>query len=184
LIFIHIGIHRDINIMKSTIIASVFLLTSIAAGAQKLSENSVDEFTKKQIKRTTWEKFIYSMKGSAFIRASKIDSTILLDFKFSNTDVISIREGSHFMLKTDSDSIITLNSLEYAISCKGCGAINYVGSAAEGIEVRYPISTQQANYLIHHPATKLRFYTTDGYLEFEIKEKFASALQQQLMLIL
>jgi hypothetical protein len=170
--------------MKNTLFVLAFIVTSIAAGAQHLAENKVDEFTKKSVKRTTWEKFIYSMKGSAFIRASKIDSTVLLDFKFSNTDVISIREGSRFMLKTESDSIITLNSLEYTISCKGCGATGFAGSAAEGIEVRYPVSMEQVNYLISHPATKLRFYTTDGYLEFEIKEKFAKALQQQLMLIL
>jgi predicted nucleotidyltransferase len=169
--------------MKNTLLALTFIFTSMYAGAQ-LAENKVDEFTKKSVKRTTWEKFIYSMKGTAFTRVSRIDSTILLNFKFSNTDVISIREGAKFMLKTSTDSIVTLNALDYTISCKGCGAINYVGSAAEGVEVTYPISIEQVNYLASNPVTKLRFYTTDGYLEFEIKEKFAKSLQDQLKLIL
>lgn len=163
-----------------------FLVPSLSF-AQKIEENKVDEFTHHKIIRTSWEPIIKKFGNSIIghVRVSKIDGDIYINLRIMRSgSAMAIDEGARLMIKTASDSIVTLNNLKYQISCTGCGAVGFAGSALQGLDLTFPMSDDQANYLLANKAVKLRIYLTDGYLEEEIKEKFAEILINELKLAL
>ena len=163
------------------------LLFPIITFGQKLEENKVDEFTKSFVKRTSWETispFNMSNRFYAFTSFRKINNIYLLDFKMTlrNDAVFSINKGDNIMFKT-SDSVIIMSNSNYKISCKGCGVKGFTGSGLEGIEVVYEISESDVKYLISNKIKKIRVYTSDGYVEEDIKEKYAEMFIRQLKLV-
>ncbi len=151
---------------------------------QKLEENKVDEFTKAFVKRTSWETINFSNNFLAYSRISKIDNIYYLDVKVTLSDaVFSIEKDDKLMIKTVTDSIITIFNLKYQISCTGCGAKGLIGSGLEGIEVSYPIPSEMVLYLLTNKIKALRLYTTDGYVEHDIKDKNAQTFIKQLKLV-
>lgn len=164
----------------------ISIIPSICFG-QKLEENKIDEFTKAYVKKTSWETlnpFGFSNKLYAFTRIRKIDSTYFLDFKVTlrSGSVFSISQGDELMIKT-SDSIIVLSNLKYQISCTGCGVKGFTGSGLEGIEVMYEIPASDVFYLLNNKIKKIRVYTSDGYVEDDIKDKNAEMFVRQLKLV-
>lgn len=162
------------------------IIPSICFG-QKLVENKIDEFTKAYIKQTSWEilnPINFSNKLYAFTSFRKIDSTYFLDFKITlrNGPVFSINQGDELMFKT-SDSVISLSNSEYQISCTGCGVKGINGSGLEGVKVTYKIPANDIFYLLNNKIKKIRVYTSDGYVEDEIKDKNAEMFIKQLKLV-
>lgn len=152
--------------------------------AQKLKENKVDEFTKNSVKRTSWETLTTNMQFTAQYRLSQINKDKLFDFKIiQGGKVLGMKKGEEMMLKLENGEIVTLTSLESATSCVGCGSTNIVGSAAQGISVTYSLSDEAYSKLTGNKVDKVRIYTTDGYLEKEVKDKAANTLQTTLSLI-
>ena len=161
----------------------IFLLCPLIASAQKIVEDKVDEFTKKHVKRSSWENFGFSSGFSGYTRVEKIDGTIWLNLRFMTGGVVAMKDGAKFMLMTKTDSVITLYNNTYEISCSGCGAIGLVGSAAQGLNVSFMLPESKIVYLIQNGLKKIRLYTTDGYVEREIKEKHVKSLLRQLELV-
>ena len=91
--------------------------------------------------------------------------------------MLSIREGAKLMFKMSDNSVITLNSLSHAIAAKGDGVTGLSMSGILGISCIYNGSDIDAfakdTYL-----TKLRIYTTDGYVDIDIKEKDAQKINR------
>lgn len=158
--------------------------------AQTIKENQVDEFTKNKVIRTSWE-FISKSKVYAHVRASKINDEQTLDFRImlpgglgSGDHVFAIPQGDAIMIKLENDSIRTLKNTEHKISCSGCGAVNIVGSQAEGIEIFSLLNKADFEQLSKYKIKKIRLYTTDGYKETEIAEKFQDIVKKELALII
>jgi hypothetical protein len=166
----------------------VFLLCSILLigssnflHGQKLSENEVDEFTGNTVMRTSWETLYASLKFTSYYRVSKINNDYYLDLKIvMNGAVFSIDEGAELMIKLKTSEIISLSNLEFKVTCLGCGAKGLAYSSAQGIQVSYKLSKSQIDELKKGIGTKLRIYTSKGYLEGNIKarnyKKFKNAL--------
>ena len=87
------------------------------------------------------------------------------------------------MLKLDNDSIIDLKNLEYSITCTGCGAIGFAGSQIQGTETNYLLNNVQIATLKNHRVVKIRFYTNDGFDEFELNENNSLKIQNAINLI-
>lgn len=154
--------------------------------AQKLKVNKIDEFTNASVKRTSWETINYSGKSfMAYVRISKIDDILYLNLKIMlpSDEVFSIDKENELMIKTSTDSIITLYNLKYEISCTGCGANGLLGSALQGMEVSYKIPAEMVSYLLNNMIKKLRIYTTDGYVEDNINDKHAETFIKLLKLV-
>ena len=153
--------------------------------AQKLKENKIDEFTNASVKRTSWETITYSGRFVAYARISKIDDTYYLNLRvmLPSSEVFSIDKGDELMIKTVTDSIVTLYNLEYGISCTGCGAKGLLGSGVQGMEVSYKIPSEIVSYLLNNKIKKLRIYTTDGYAEGDIKDKNTETFIKLLKLV-
>lgn len=170
--------------MKKYLLLIFAIITSLSLTAQELLENKVDDFTKKSIKRTSWEKLMYGMSGTAFFRISKIDDNYYFDLKLMNNRIFSIPENAELMFKLENDSIYSISNIKYAITEKGAGAIGFAGSAAYGIQTSY-ISKNDWNFstLKKHIPVKFRIYTSDGYIEEEIKPKFVEKIANCIKLV-
>lgn len=165
--------------MKIFNLVLIILLFTHTAISQTIAEESIDEFTGSSIKRSSWETFNQSMKFIGHFRISKIDSIFYFDLKMMRGDkVFSISEGSDLMFKLDNNEIVTVKALTTEITCTGCGAIGFNGSTGQGIQISYLLSSDQLKLLKEHKVVKVRVYTTDGYLEDEIKEKFIDRISK------
>ena len=170
--------------MKTTAL-TLLLLLSFGTHAQELKEDRVDDFTKTSVKRTSWELAIQTTKLQVALRASKLDSLVYLNVRMLRwpDKVFAISEGADIMFLMDNDSVVTVQNLKMAISCKGCGARGLNGSGIEGTETNYALDETKLRLLVKHPLKKIRVYTSAGYLEDEVKEKRADILQKLLQLL-
>ncbi len=87
------------------------------------------------------------------------------------------------MLKTDTDSIITITNPKFTTSCIGCGSKGLNGSGTLGIDITYIIYNSQITYLKNHSVVKIRFYTQEGYIELDVKDRFRDVIKKELSLI-
>jgi hypothetical protein len=163
---------------------------SFGSYAQTIKENQVDEFTKNKIVRTSWEPLSKKGKIYSHARASIINTTRYLELKIMLSagltmehSVFAIEDGETVMLKLDNDSIVNLNNPEHQISCTGCGAINIIGGGVQGIHLKINLANMQIDNLINHKITKIRIYTTDGFVENEVPGKFQETVSKELKLI-
>ena len=177
--------------MKTKIIIIIWMLfASLNSFAQKLDENKIDSFTKDTVKRTSWENLISksftSNKGNAYFRISKINQHYFFEFKYFDLSgsVFSISENDKLMLKLENDSIYTLKNLKYTITERGAGAIGLYGSAVIGINASY-INLDDIGFktLMGKKVIQIRFYTSLGYLEYDIQSKNAEKLINAVKLI-
>jgi hypothetical protein len=164
---------------------AIICFTSAYAHAQTIRENKIDEFTKNSVKRTSWEPISKIGKIYGHVRGSKINDQFYLDLKciLDGGNVVGIKEGPVVMLKMNTDSVITLINQKHIVSCKGCGSINIIGSDGYGVELNLPLTNDQVEYLTKNTATKIRIYTTDGYIESDIKEKFQDNIKNVLQMV-
>lgn len=171
--------------MKKKTFLFLLLMTAFAISyGQKLEENKVDDFTKSTIKRTSWETLNSTMKFTAFFRVSKINDAEYFDLKLMMLNkIFSITEGQEIMFKFDDDEILTLKNSKTAVTCTGCGARGFSGSAAPGISVSYQMNKEQKALLATKKITKIRIYTSDGYIENDLKEKFDESIKKSVVLV-
>lgn len=166
-----------------------FLLLAViicfSANAQKLEKNGIDEFQKVLVKETSQEQITgTSTNLNAILRAKQIDNEKVLVFKFiSHGEAMAIAEKAPLMLKTKSDSVITIYSMKASISCIGCGSKGLLGSGNLGIEAWYSINDSQIDFLKNNPVVKIRFSEIDHYFEFDVKEKFQQVIINELKLL-
>lgn len=168
--------------MKYTLL---FLLLPVFGNAQKLVENTKDEFTGAIVKRTQWEQFSGKVKHFSYIRASRIDNNFYIGYKLSmNNQVFGISQGAKLMIKLADSTIITATAVENKVTCGGCGAINILGGTGPGMNIEYSIPGDKFLELLKSKAVKIRLYTSDGYTEADIKEGNAADFIKQAELLI
>ena len=168
---------------RSIIKTLLFLIgTSLSAYGQTLEVDEIDEFTKHRVKKTSYET-LYLWKFTAYCRVAKVEKEERIDLKLMIKGVFSIDKDAEFMFKLDNDEIVTLKNLQYEITCNGCGSNGYLGSQAQGLKTSYGLTAEQHDKLRDHRIVKIRIYTSDGYVEGEIKEKTALTFQNALRLV-
>lgn len=168
--------------MKILIILVV--LFPLKGYSQKLQENKIDDFTKKSVKSTTYETINYNNKFMGYVKIRKVDDRSFLYLRMMlSGGVFAVENGDKLMMITELDSVVTLNNSEFKISCEGCGAKGILGSALQGVELKYEISNSVLTYLSENKIKKMRIYTKDGYVEDSIKEKNASTFMKLFQLV-
>lgn len=171
---------------KPLVLMIILYSISFLIYSQEIEVDEIDEFTGNEVKRTTWETLNADMKFTAYFRISKINDNTYFDLKMMMVDgsVFSIDKDQEIMFKLENDEVVKLPNLQYEITCKGCGAIGFGGSAAQGIHVSYPINKEDAQRLISFNITKIRIYTNQGYFEKEPKEKNVKKISNALKLLI
>lgn len=169
---------------KYTFLTCIFLLAATCQlFAQKLAENKKDEFTNNLIKRTSWESLSSTFSINAHFRISLIDSLETFDLKVMIDKRFSIDKDQELMFKLENGEVVKLQNLEAVRTCQGCGAVGLKGSEAPGIAALYPLNKDQAEKLKTNKVVKVRIYTTEGYLECDVKDKFAQKINAALGLL-
>lgn len=157
---------------------------SLNSFGQKLIENKVDEFTKKSVKRTTWSKLVWTPSIYMHSQVSKINEDYSFSIKLMhNKTAFSINEGDEIMFILENDSVMKFPSVKYAITCRGCGSVDFIGASDPGIETHYLLNKSQLEYLSDNKIKKMRIYTSKGYIESEVKSKPAATFSKQIELV-
>ena len=169
--------------MKKTLLILLLLFISFCK-AQKISEDYIDDFTKNKIKRTEWETLTFEMKAVTYYRLNKIDNQYYIQLKIMLGDVyFLINQNDELMFKLKNDEIVTLKNTKYTTSCVGCGSIGFNGSKSQGINTSYFISEEHYKLLSQNSVSKIRIYTSNNFIDLEIKDKKSDILQKALKLI-
>jgi hypothetical protein len=181
---------KPLSIMKKRtviVLAAFIALVSFAStvSAQKIIENKKDDFTNVTIKRTSWENLNSGLISlfTGYFSIEQFNDTEFFEFKLMLDKVFSIDEGALISFKLDNGEIVSLPCTKYQITCKGCGATGLKGSEAQGIDVTYELSKENAEKLKANKVVKFRVTTTTGVFDDDIKEKVAEKLQKSLALI-
>ncbi len=161
----------------------LIMVVSNTAFSQKIAEDYVDEFTKDKIIRTSWEKAISKSDIGAYIRFERKNDTLRFNFKFMLLSVFSMPPGENLMIMLDNTEVIKLTNTDYHVSCIGCGATGFAGSKLPGLDLLWNVDKEFVGKLKNHKIKKIRIYLRDGYMEEEVKEKFAIKIQQIAALI-
>ncbi len=164
-----------------------FLLICSSVSGQKLITNEKDKFTGKQIKRTSWESIgsTGSLGGYTFYtQLTKIDTTAYFDLRvmYTGRKLLSVHKDDELMFMLQDSSIVKLKSSEFKISSYGGGATGLSGSQALGMVVSYYINEENLKTLTGN-IIKIRWYTTDGYVEHDIKGKNSNKINELVKLI-
>lgn len=179
---------NTINILKmqkKTLFFLIFLINiTLKSVAQKLEENKKDEFTGDTVKNVSWESLgvSFSMDAYRHFRISRTNSTIFFELKVAPWK-ITVDEGSEIMFKLANGEVVTLKTMKYTASCMGCGATALAASETKGIYLIYPITSEQAEKLISNKVSKIRIYTNEGTLDWDVKDSVAKKIMKSLELV-
>lgn len=138
----------------------------------KYKINEVDEFTKSKILETNFE-WLSSNLGCSF---KKINEQKAIKLQIESSSVFSISDGSKIMFLTEKDNPITLIFSEYEIS-KMSSLTNFY------IITFIKLTDEDNSRLLSETVNKIRIYTTDGYVDYSVKEKRAKKFQDILKCI-
>lgn len=175
--------------MRKILLSFLFLVSAAMMSQNcKYKTNEVDEFTKNTILETKGG--ILTMSGMGFgfsagYSMKKINNTKFLNFFVNNSSVFTLREDDEIMFKTDSDNVISFKYPKTTIP-------NYVPGTRIGTtttpsmysaNILIEISDDNYRKLLAEKILKLRVYTSDGYIDNDIKSKRANSFQEALKCI-
>ena len=160
----------------------VFLLLVLIGGAnlyaQKIKENSIDKFTKKQVVQTSFEKIVSdkNIMGATGGRLMKNiwisfrleDDTQFLRLKWCTNDVLALSENADIILLDQDGNTYTFKNTEFTVAGEGQGTVGALGSALYGLDIYL---TGDCQSLKGKKITDMRINTTDGYMDFELNKK-------------
>ena len=165
------------------------LLLAANSSGQTIEENKTDEFTGARIVSTNWDWLNYGAEATLYTRIRFVNGRYSIHVKYAITGgrygvIFSIRNDDQFMLKLANDTIVKLKPISGEVSCQGCGATGFIGSAGYGTHTIYPLTPEQIELLYQYPIIKTRMYTSDGYVDMEVNPKKINFVRDALKLLL
>lgn len=154
--------------MKTLII--LFALISSFSLSQECNYevNEKDDMTGVFKKKTKYIRMVREMTTASGIQFCKIDTTYYLSVMWGTSGVID--KNCQLIFKFDNDSIMKL----YPV---GIYSSRYEVDH-NVIEPSYVISRDQLKKFTNNKIKKARLYTTKGYAEGEVKDKYIVPIQQ------
>jgi hypothetical protein len=131
--------------------------------SQKIVKNETDEFTGSKIKETSYVRI-----SDGFDCRIRVINDIPVFYAGFNcgSEIYTMEEGAEFMFKLENDSIITLYNIETSVSeYFSMGNISHFT-----LKTNYVLSEEELNALKIQKITKVRFVTTDGYIERKVSK--------------
>jgi hypothetical protein len=162
----------------------LLLLLPTCLFAQRIEKDFKDEFTGAKIQKTSQEWLSYGGENASmwfFMR--KVDDRIYLYFDLMPTfsSVYSISKDDQLMFKMVDGTIVTLNNLEYTISCAGCGGDGRTGARVQSTRTEYYLSPEKIDALLQQGIEKVRMYTSKGYVDQAVNPKRQGYIRQALI---
>lgn len=167
-------------IMKRALFLVLLSTMWVVAFSQKIVKNEKDAFTGSQVTETSYVKLSDGLTCS--IRS--VNDICMLMVSFNGGDeVYTMEQDAQLMLKLQNDSIVTLSNLEVAVSEYRSFTIGNTYISHYLLQTKYTLSDEQIKELQEYKISRIRFYTTDGYIEREVSEKNAKKLLKLFNLI-
>lgn len=160
--------------MKNILIMLLFSSCLIYSQDCKYKKNEVDEFTKNKILETNYE-WLGEQTGYTL---KKVNESRFLQVRIESFKMLSIHEGSKLMFLTEKEDPITILFPKFDISKRSDSPLKeyYI---VESI----PLSDDIYERFKNETTTKVRIYTSDGYIEKKIKDKRALKFRELLKCI-
>lgn len=174
--------------MKKTVLLFTLILFPALIFSQEIERNEVDEFTGKQIIETSWELLTKDRKSNiaSYSRFRKVDNVLFFDVRMilPYHDFFTVEEGKVFYIKFSDGEVLKFRNNNLAFSGIGDGAVGLSGSQANGVYLSFNvINDSSMQKLRDSQIEKIRLYTTDGYMEAEVKEKYSENMNELMSLI-
>lgn len=158
-----------------TIITLLCLSASLCLSSQCVYiKNEVDEFTGLKVKETEDASLYYTLFGQMKVSFRAIDDNYYLKLYFSSSSIWSISEGSELMLKLQDSSIVSVKCVERVVA-------DYIVSGSSTLwygYIKFNITKADLINLGTKDLLKLRLYTTDGYIEKDIKAAKTQSIKE------
>lgn len=172
--------------MKKITLVLFAIILSVSSYSQncKYKTNEVDDFTKNKILETKEELLTISGMGFGFSTSynlKKVNENRYLKLNVSSPNIFTIKAGDEIMFKSNNDKPISLKFSETVIL-----EPQYNSSSRSTIWYGFiliPISDENYIRLLQEPISKLRFYTSDGFIDDEIKDKRGKKFKELLKCI-
>ena len=169
------------------IILLFMMLAGLTMSAQKCkyAKNEVDKFTNKTIVETKEDAFVISGMGLGFsvgYSLYKSDNNKYLKLRLTDSgSLFAIREGNEIMFKLENGNVINLKFIESQIADSSYNS--GLKATFHKIITLVPITNEEIDQFKNNKLTDIRIYTTDGYVDKEVKEKRAKIFQELLKCI-
>jgi len=144
----------------------IMLLFHQIASSQNITISKIDEFTKKEIVQVNasegknWKGSDNIAKGIfnyMFLSLQKSDSVTYMNIDLNVGAMICINNDSKIIILFEDNTTLELTQIA-KIDC------------AQRVVCKYFLNNENIDKLSNNLFKKARIYTTDGYLDFEIKE--------------
>jgi hypothetical protein len=160
--------------MRTMLMTSMmlFLLTDFMYSQCKYIRNETDEFTKKVILETS--KVVIKARdvtGQALsFHGYKQNTYRFLKVNWNTLQIVSVGTSEKLMLKLINNEIVEVYTNKYQVSSP-------IGNYWT-ITIFYSIDENAFQKLKQHEVVKLRFYTTDGYIDKEVPKGASNKILQ------
>lgn len=170
----------------------LFLLATPAfCFAQKLKKPTIDKITGD----TTYSTNVFKLGQNASFFGADIVTCSLMKTKAgmsllcsilktgSKSDVFSIREGDNIVIRMKDGKVVTIPATVGGISKTSFSSYGSVHTSSNEITVAYTLSSDAIKDLSAGPVSVVRFESTIGHIDFDIKDKNSEALKSGLALL-
>lgn len=154
------------------LIALILTSTFVYSQDCKYKKNEVDEFTKHKILETKSELFTISGMGLGFstnYSLLKVNENRFLKLTITSPSIFTLEKGSDIMFKVEAENAITLTFPE-SIVANGSYNTTLKSTHWNGYII-IPISEENYQRFLNEKISKLRVYTSNGYIDDDISEK-------------
>lgn len=177
--------HHKVTFKFSIIVIAIvsLLMTVDKCQAQcKLSIDKTDDFTNERIKQTKLK--MLAMPGMGLSKnvqvcARKVNEHALLGLVFNLPSVTTLREGEGVIFKLSNNEVVTIANNQTVIT-------DYTGvdtGPKWRAEQMLHLNEEQFELLKQFPIIKLRVQTSDGDIDFEVKEGYSRVIMDALVCI-
>lgn len=172
--------------MRSSILLFM-LLAGLTINAQncKYAKNEVDKFTNKTILETKQDALGISGMGLGFTSGYsfyKSDDDKYIKFHFTTTgSLFAIREGDNVMMKLENGEVLSLKFSESVIADSSYNSM--LKTTIHSLKTLVKLTDDDIETFKNNKIVDIRIYTTDGYIDDDVKEKRAVKFQQLLKCI-
>ena len=153
----------------------------------QFAENRIDEASHDTIKRTYWQVFEragLSRKLNTFYRISDINGSRSLDLKIiEGGSTFVVARNAELRIVLGNGNILILHNSVYKVSCPGCGARGYGGSAAQGVMLSFLLDNSAIHTLQRNYVAKIGINTGEDYLEKKVNSYHSELFMDELELV-
>jgi hypothetical protein len=169
----------------------VFVVSPFFAFAQKLEKPEVDKITGDTTFSTSKNKIgsETALWGAdiLFVSASKLKAGYMLVFYLAKSGnrstVYSINKGGRAILKLKGNDLVNLEAVSSEISKTQYSSFNGIITSANSTISGYVLIDENLNKLLSNQIAVIRIETSEGNVDFTIKDKNSDIIKNQLLLL-